>query len=146
MAQTYPDSRTIFTLGRAGIYPAGSWDIGGFNALVDIELGVLYPPVQAACDTCCISDHTDIDIDIAMNAATEHAKKAANFLNWVGASEFAAIFANSPLGFFPLLDAPMTLDGLLAQEIISWRGEGESSIRSKYQVLSRGTPNLENGT
>ena len=28
-AQTYPDSQNIFTLGRAAIYPAGSWEIAG---------------------------------------------------------------------------------------------------------------------
>ena len=27
-AQTYPDSQNLFTLGRAAIYPAGSWEIG----------------------------------------------------------------------------------------------------------------------
>ena len=26
-AQTYPDSQNLFTLGRAAIYPAGSWEI-----------------------------------------------------------------------------------------------------------------------
>src|SRR5690606_25514035 len=31
-AQTYPDSQNLFTLGRAAIYPAGSWEISGFNA------------------------------------------------------------------------------------------------------------------
>jgi raffinose/stachyose/melibiose transport system substrate-binding protein len=30
-AQTYPDSQNLFTLGRAAIYPAGSWEISGFN-------------------------------------------------------------------------------------------------------------------
>ena len=30
-AQTYPDSQNLFTLGRAAIYPAGSWDISAFN-------------------------------------------------------------------------------------------------------------------
>jgi raffinose/stachyose/melibiose transport system substrate-binding protein len=34
----------------------------------------------------------------------------------------------------------------LAQEFVSWRGECESTIRSTYQILSRGTPNLENET
>ena len=32
-AQTYPDSQNIFTLGRAAIYPAGSWEVSGFNSL-----------------------------------------------------------------------------------------------------------------
>ena len=76
-----------------------------------------------------------------------HTKEAAaTFLNWVGSSEFATIFANALPGFFPLSSAPVTLEDPLAQEIISWRGECESTIRSTYQVLSRGTPNLENDT
>ena len=143
-AQTYPDSQNIFTLGRAAVYPAGSWEISGFNALVDFEMGAFYPPVQNAGDTCYSSDHTDIGI--GMNAATPNKEAAATFLNWVGSSEFATIFANALPGFFPLSSAPVTLEDPLAQEIISWRGECESTIRSTYQVLSRGTPNLENDT
>jgi len=143
-AQTYPDSQNIFTLGRAAVYPTGSWEISGFNGLADFEMGAFYPPVQNAGDTCYISDHTDIGI--GMNAATPNAEAATVFLNWVGSSEFATIFANALPGFFPLSDAPVTLDDPLAQEFISWRGECESTIRSTYQVLSRGTPNLENDT
>ncbi|WP_187429740.1 hypothetical protein ROLI_010110 [Roseobacter fucihabitans] len=143
-AQTYPDSQNIFTLGRAAIYPAGSWEISGFNGLADFEMGAFYPPVQAAGDTCYISDHTDIGI--GMNAATPNPEAAQTFLNWVGSSEFATIFANALPGFFPLSSGPVTLEDPLAQEFISWRGECESSIRSTYQILSRGTPNLENET
>jgi raffinose/stachyose/melibiose transport system substrate-binding protein len=143
-AQTYPDSQNIFTLGRAAIYPTGSWEISGFNNLADFEMGAFYPPVQNAGDTCYISDHTDIGI--GMNAATPNPEAAITFLNWVGSSEFANIFANSLPGFFPLSDAPVTLEDPLAQEFISWRDECESTIRSTYQVLSRGTPNLENDT
>ncbi|SHE96264.1 MULTISPECIES: ABC transporter substrate-binding protein [Litoreibacter] len=143
-AQTYPDSQNIFTLGRAAIYPAGSWEVSGFNGLADFEMGAFYPPVQNAGDTCYISDHTDIGI--GMNAATPNAEAAKTFLNWVGSSEFATIFANALPGFFPLSSAPVTLEDPLAQEFISWRGECESSIRSTYQILSRGTPNLENET
>jgi len=143
-AQTYPDSQNIFTLGRAAIYPAGSWEVSGFNGLADFEMGAFYPPVQKAGDTCYISDHTDIGI--GMNAATPNAEASKTFLNWVGSSEFATIFANALPGFFPLSSAPVTLEDPLAQEFISWRGECESSIRSTYQILSRGTPNLENDT
>ena len=143
-AQTYPDSQNIFTLGRAAIYPAGSWEISGFNDLVDFEMGAFYPPVQKSGDKCYISDHTDIGI--GMNAASPNAEDAIVFLNWVGSSEFATIFANALPGFFPLSSAPVELEDPLAQEIISWRGDCESSIRSTYQVLSRGTPNLETET
>ena len=143
-AQTYPDSQNLFTLGRAAIYPAGSWEISGFNSLADFEMGAFRPPVRNAGDTCYISDHTDIGI--GMNAATENPEAAQAFLSWVASPEFSAIFANALPGFFPLSNAAVDLDDPLAQEFISWRGECESTIRSTYQILSRGTPNLENET
>lgn len=143
-AQTYPDSQNLFTLGRAAIYPAGSWEISGFNTQADFKMGAFFPPVPNAGDECYISDHTDIGL--GMNAATENAEAAKTFLNWVGTSEFASLYANALPGFFPLSDAPVTLEDPLAQEFISWRGKCNSSIRSTYQILSRGTPNLENET
>ncbi|MEM1078879.1 MAG: ABC transporter substrate-binding protein [Pseudomonadota bacterium] len=143
-AQTYPDSQNIFTLGRAAIYPAGSWEVSGFNNLADFEMGAFKPPVQNAGDTCYISDHTDIGI--GMNAASENAEAAKTFLAWVASPEFAEIFANALPGFFPLSSTPVEISDPLAAEFVSWRGECESTIRSTYQILSRGTPNLENET
>lgn len=143
-AQTYPDSQNLFTLGRAAIYPAGSWEISGFNAQADFAMGAFKPPVQNAGDTCYISDHTDIGI--GMNAATENVEAAKVFLAWVGSPEFASIFGNALPGFFPLSNTPVELEDPLAKEFVGWRGECESTIRSTYQILSRGTPNLENET
>ena len=143
-AQTYPDSQNLFTLGRAAVYPAGSWEISGFNAQADFAMGAFKPPVQNAGDTCYISDHTDIGI--GMNAASPNAEAAKTFLAWVGSPEFADIFGNALPGFFPLSNAPVELDDPLAKEMVGWRSECESTIRSTYQILSRGTPNLENET
>ncbi|WP_420004904.1 ABC transporter substrate-binding protein [Arenibacterium sp. LLYu02] len=143
-AQTYPDSQNLFTLGRAAIYPAGSWEISGFNTQADFEMGAFKAPVKAAGDTCYISDHTDIGI--GMNAATAHPEAAKAFLTWVASPEFATIFGNALPGFFPLSNAPVELEDPLAKEFVSWRSECESTIRSTYQILSRGTPNLENET
>jgi len=143
-AQTYPDSQNIFTLGRAAIYPAGSWEITGFNALADFEMGAFKPPVQNAGYTCYISDHTDIAM--GLNAASPNADAARVFLDWMGTSEFATIYANALPGFFSLSKHEVPMEDPLAQEIVGWRGECESTIRSTYQILSRGTPNLENET
>lgn len=143
-AQTYPDSQNLFTLGRAAIYPAGSWEISGFNAQADFEMGAFKPPVKAAGDTCYISDHTDIAI--GLNAASPNAEAARTFLDWVGSTAFAQLYANALPGFFSLNATPVSLDDPLAQEFVSWRDECESTIRSTYQILSRGTPNLENET
>lgn len=143
-AQTYPDSQNLFTLGRAAIYPAGSWEISGFNAQAGFRMGAFPPPVQAAGDTCYISDHTDIAI--GLNAKSPNAEAARTFLNWVGSPEFATLYANALPGFFSLNSTPVEMSDPLAQEFVSWRGKCESTIRSTYQILSRGTPNLENET
>ncbi|MEX0286593.1 MAG: ABC transporter substrate-binding protein [Paracoccaceae bacterium] len=143
-AQTYPDSQNLFTLGRAAIYPAGSWEISGFNGLADFEMGAFKPPVPNAGDDCYISDHTDIAM--GLNAASPNAEAARVFLDWMGTPEFASIYANALPGFFSLSSHDIEMSDPLAQEFVSWRGECNSTIRSTYQILSRGTPNLENDT
>lgn len=141
-AQSYPDSQNLFTLGRAAIYPAGSWELSGFNAQADFAMGAFNPPVQAAGDECYISDH--VDIAIGMNKATEHADEVRTFLNWVGTAEFASLYANSLPGFFSLSNHSVEMSDPLAQEIVGWRNDCNSSIRPYHQILSRGTPNLAN--
>ena len=145
-AQTYPDSQNLFTLGRAAIYPAGSWEIGVFGPQIGgaFEMGAFPPPVPAAGDPCYISDHTDIGL--GMNAATSHPEEARKFLEWVGSSEFATIYANALPGFFSLNSAAVEMADPLAQEFVSWRETCQPTIRFTYQILSRGTPNLETET
>lgn len=143
-AQTYSDSQNLFTLGRAAIYPSGSWEISLFNSQADFEMGAFPPPVANEGDTCYISDHTDIGI--GLNSASSNKEAARTFLSWVASPEFGTIFANALPGFFPLSSEPVTLEDPLAQEFASWRAECESTIRSTYAILSRGTPNLENET
>ncbi len=141
-AQSYPDSQNLFTLGRAAIYPAGSWELSGFNAQADFEMGAFNPPVQAAGDECYISDH--VDIALGMNKATANPDEVRTFLEWVGTAEFASLYANSLPGFFSLSDHPVEMSDPLAQEIVAWRDSCSSSIRPFHQILSRGTPNLAN--
>ncbi len=143
-AQTYPDSQNLFTLGRAAIYPAGSWEISGFNTQAQFKMGAFPPPVQKEGDTCYISDHNDIGI--GLNAKSANADAAKTFLSWVASPEFADIYANSLPGFFSLNSTPVKMTDPLAQEFVSWRDSCKSTIRSTYQILSRGTPNLENET
>jgi raffinose/stachyose/melibiose transport system substrate-binding protein len=143
-AQTYPDSQNLFTLGRAAIYPAGSWEISTFNTQAQFKMGAFPPPVKKAGDTCYISDHTDLGI--GMNAKSKHPEAAKKFLEWVASPEFAEIYANALPGFFSLNPTPVKMQDPLAQEFVSWRDKCKSTIRSTYQILSRGTPNLENET
>lgn len=141
-SQTYPDSQNMFTLGRAAIYPAGSWEISGFNKQAGFKMGAFPPPVQKAGDKCYISDHPDIAV--GLNAKSKNAAQAKVFLEWVASKEFATIYSNALPGFFSLNKSPVDLQDPLAKEFVSWRGKCESTIRHTYQILSRGTPNLEN--
>lgn len=143
-AQSYPDSQNLFTLGRAAIYPAGSWEISGFNTQAQFKMGAFPPPVRNAGDTCYISDHNDIAI--GLNPKSANAEAAKTFLSWVASPEFATIYANALPGFFSLSSTPVQMDDPLAQEFVSWREKCKPTIRSTYQILSRGTPNLENET
>jgi raffinose/stachyose/melibiose transport system substrate-binding protein len=140
-AQTYPDSQNLFGLGKGAIYAAGSWDISTFHAQ-NINMGAFKPPLPAGATECYISDHTDIGI--GMNAKTTNPDDARKFLDWIGSDDFANIYANELPGFFPLSNAKVTLKDDVAQTFVSWRGECKSTIRDSYQILSRGTPNLEN--
>ena len=145
-AQTYPDSQNLFTLGRAAIYPAGSWEIAPFRAQIGnaFEMGAFPPPLPAEGDKCYISDHPDIAL--GLNAASKNPDAAKAFLEWVGTPEFATLYGNALPGFFPLQKEAVKIEDPLAQEFLSWRETCESTIRSTYQILSRGTPNLENET
>jgi raffinose/stachyose/melibiose transport system substrate-binding protein len=140
-AVVYTDAQNLFTLGKAAIYPSGSWEIAGFNDNADFEFGAFKPPLPAGQSTCYISDHTDIAV--GMNAASANTEAAQTFLSWVTSEGFAGIYANALPGFFSLQDTPVTLTDPVAQEFVSWRDECESTIRNSYQILSRGEPNLE---
>jgi len=141
-AQTYADSQNAFSLGLGAIYPAGSWDISVFRANADFELGAFKPPVPDGQEDCYISDHTDIAM--GMNANTEHPEEAQTFLTWMTTPEFANLYSNALPGFFSLSNAEIQLDDPIAAEFVGWRSECASTIRSSYQILSRGEPNNEN--
>jgi raffinose/stachyose/melibiose transport system substrate-binding protein len=141
-AQSYPDSQNLFTLGRAAIYPAGSWEIANFEKDAHFPMGVFKPPVQKAGDQCYISDHPDIAL--GANAHSAHLAQAKVFLEWVASPEFANIYSNALPGFFSLQKTKVELKDPLAREFVSWRSQCASTIRPTYQYLSRGTPNLEN--
>ena len=54
--------------------------------------------------------------------------------------------SNALPGFFSLNSTAVEMQDPLAKEFVSWRETCHPTIRSTYQILSRGTPNLENET
>ena len=141
-AQAYPDSQNLFTLGKAAIYPAGSWEISGFRKDAKFEMGVFPPPVEKVGETCYISDH--VDIAVGLNPKSKNPEAAKKFLAWVASAEFAGLYSNALPGFFPLYNGEVAQKDPMAQDFVSWRAKCKSTIRASYQILSRGAkPNLE---
>jgi raffinose/stachyose/melibiose transport system substrate-binding protein len=143
-SQTDSDSTTLFQTGKAAIYPAGSWAITNFEQNKDLKMAAFAPPVPKAGDTCYISDH--VDIAMGINAATKNMDAAKTFMSWVASDEFATLYSNALPGFFSLSSHDIKVNDPIAQQFVAWRQTCKSTIRSTYQILSRGTPNLENDT
>ena len=137
---TYSDAQNLFTLGQGAVYPTGSWEIALFEEQADFEIGAFPPPLPEGHDTLWVSDTPDIGLGI--NPATDHPDEAWTFMEWVASEEFAELYANALPGFLPMID--VEVENELAQEFLSWRELGDTTIRNSYQLLSRGEPNLEN--
>jgi len=140
-AQTYGDSQNQFALGRAAIYPTGSWDISYFGQTPGLELGAFAPPVRKAGDPCFISDH--MDIGLGVNKKSKNKEDAYKFLAWVGSQEFADIYTNRVTGFFSLSNHLIAVRDPVAKQMAEWRGSCASTIRFNAQVLNRGQPSME---
>ena len=107
-AQKYPDSQNLFSLGKAAIYPAGSWDITTFRRRRrKFPIGAFPPPLPRRRRPCYISDHTDIGMGI--NAASKNMDAAKKFLDGWRRRNSRRIYANALPGFFPLSKAPVTI-------------------------------------
>jgi raffinose/stachyose/melibiose transport system substrate-binding protein len=141
-AQSYADSQNMFTLGRAAIYPAGSWEIPNFEQQANFKMGAFAAPLPKAGDQCYLSDQPDHAL--GMNAHTKNPEAARKFLAWLTTPEFASVYSNALPGFYPLSNAKVTVTDPLAQDFLNMRNNCQSTIRYTYQYLSRGTPNLEN--
>ena len=141
-AVTYTDMQQMFMLGRAAVFPGGSWEISIFQDDADFEIGAFPPPLPAEGDQCYISDHTDIAMGI--NAASPNQEAARTFLEWVASEEFATIYSNALPGFFSLSEHEVELQNELAAEFVSWREDCESTIRLADEVLSSGDLSTEN--
>lgn len=139
-AQSYTDSQNLFTLGRAAIYPTGSWEITGFQENADFELGAFAPPKMSADDKCHMSDHTDIGL--GMNKATKNTDAVMKFLAWATSADFASLFTNAAPGFFSLSTHEIEVENALAKQFMAMRGECEPTVRVADQILSRGEPSL----
>lgn len=136
------DTRELFLSGKAAIYPAGSWEIPFLSAHARAkQFGVFAPPPKQVKHNCYVLSHFDIGIGI--NAHSAHPEQAREFVSWLSTREFAQVLVNSLHGFFPLSTHAVQINNPLAQEMMSWRQQCDSTIRINSQFLNQAWPDME---
>ncbi len=130
----------MFALGKAAIFPSGSWDINAVTAN-GLKVGVFGPPVAHAGDQRYLQDHPDMGIGI--NAASKHKAAARTFLEWVASPKFQTLYANALPGFFGMSKATVKLQNGLAQDWLSLRDGAKLSPRLGLDKMAVGNPNWE---
>jgi raffinose/stachyose/melibiose transport system substrate-binding protein len=133
-AESYPDSQVLFTSGKAAIFPAGSWEISGFESTASFAMGAFKAPPPAGMSDCYVSN--EIDIAMGINAASTNQDAAKTFLSYVASQQFETLYAQGLPGFFPLGNFDITLSDPLANTFLGWTQQCGSTLRSSYQLPS----------
>lgn len=136
-ALTYNDSNALFATGKAAMYFDGSWTLGTFKA-VPFQWSVFGPPPPKGKQPQ-ICFHPDAGI--AMNTTTKHPKEAQEFLAWISSKEGAAVAAKYlPTGFYPMIDAPITIADAHANEMLALNKGRGLDVRLAWPRLMDGDP------
>jgi len=131
-AMTSYDSQVMFGAEMAVMLPDGSWNIKVYDD-APFEWGLFALPGPKAGDTV-ITFHPDMAI--SMNAATAHPEEARAFLEWLCTEEGVAIASSAfPTGFFPMIDFPITLEDVHANEFLALNAGRETDARFVWPAL-----------
>jgi raffinose/stachyose/melibiose transport system substrate-binding protein len=133
-AETYPDSQNLFSSGKAAIFPAGSWEITGFEQNASFKMGAFKAPPPKGADKCYVSNQ--IDIAMGINAASKNVDAAKTFLTYAASQQFETLYSQGLPGFFPLGNFKIELSDPLANTFLSWTQQCGSTLRSSYQLPS----------
>ncbi|MDR1955901.1 MAG: extracellular solute-binding protein [Treponema sp.] len=113
---TYNDSQALFNTQQAVMFMDGSWTAGVY-AGVSFEWGLFAMPAPRGRPTL-ITFHPDMAI--TYNKATKYPKECQEFLAWLASPEGATVASKVlPVGFFPMINAPITLDDPHANEFLA---------------------------
>lgn len=131
-AVTYNDSQIMFNSGQAAMFIDGSWTIGVYDG-VPFQWGVFAIPARDAASTR-IAFHPDMAI--TMNAATPHPAEAKAFLEWLCTVEgVTTASAALPIGYFPMINANITLTDEHANEFLMLNEGRETDARFVWPAL-----------
>ncbi|RCV51689.1 ABC transporter substrate-binding protein [Marinitenerispora sediminis] len=128
----YTDAQTLFTSGRAAMYPGGSYELAPFaTAAPDLEIGYFdAPPApDAVVDTPLTPGFADGSYGV--NAASPHRAEAVALVEWMATEEFGRAFAEE-LRQIPAVPGVAPADPLLAEMRGNYEEHGTPYMMSVY--------------
>jgi raffinose/stachyose/melibiose transport system substrate-binding protein len=123
-AVDYPDAQTLFTSGKAAMYPGGSYEIGPFTTTSpDLQIGFFdAPPAPGAkVDHALTSGY--VDGSYGVNAHSPHQAEAMELVKWMSTPAFGQLYANT-LKQISLVPGTTPSDPLLAQAFKNYQEHG----------------------
>lgn len=131
-AVTYNDSQALFSSQGAAMFLDGSWTISVYKD-VDFQWGAFAVPARSGKETA-ITFHPDMAI--TMNTKTKYPEEAKAFLAWLCTQEgVQKASASLPTGFFPMINKPITLDDVHANEFLALNNGKKTDARFVWPKL-----------
>ncbi|MDR1576599.1 MAG: extracellular solute-binding protein [Treponema sp.] len=123
---TYNDSQALFNTEQAVMFMDGSWTVSVY-AGAPFEWGLFAMPAPAGRKTL-ITFHPDMAI--TYNKATKYPTECQEFLAWLASPAGAAVASKAlPAGFFPMINAAITLDDPHANEFLALNSGKDTDAR-----------------
>jgi raffinose/stachyose/melibiose transport system substrate-binding protein len=93
-AVDYPDAQTLFTSGKAAMYPGGSYEVGPFTTTnPDLQIGFFNaPPAPGSKITHPVTSGF-VDGSYGVNAHSPHKAQAMELIKWMATPEFGNLYA-----------------------------------------------------
>jgi raffinose/stachyose/melibiose transport system substrate-binding protein len=123
-AVDYPDAQTLFTSGKAAMYPGGSYEVGPFTQTnPDLQIGAFdAPPAPGATVNHALTSGF-VDGSYGVNAHSEHKTEAMELVKWMATPEFGRLYANT-LKQISAVPGVTPGDPLLAQTYQNFKSHG----------------------
>jgi len=123
---TYNDSQALFNTQQAVMFMDGSWTAGVYSDAA-FEWGLFAAPAPRGKNTA-ICFHPDMAI--TYNKASKYIQESKDFLAWLASPDGAALASEVlPLGFFPMISAPIVLADSHANEFLALNAGKETDAR-----------------
>jgi raffinose/stachyose/melibiose transport system substrate-binding protein len=128
----YPDSQTLFTSGKAAMFPGGSYELAPFKkAAPDLDIGSFEAPLAPGATMDRATTSGFIDGSYGLNSKSKQQAKALELLKWMATPEFGQLFTNE-LTQISAVPGVTPKDPLLAQMLANYRDHGSQYMMSVH--------------